>query len=45
MIVTESWPKYDETRLKSANIKIVVQVNGKVRATLDVPTGYFAGIC
>ncbi len=37
MIALESWPKYNESKLKSGNVKIVVQINGKVRATLDVP--------
>ncbi|MFA5934853.1 MAG: class I tRNA ligase family protein [Candidatus Paceibacterota bacterium] len=36
MIVLESWPKYDEGKLKSSKSKIVVQVNGKVRATIEV---------
>ena len=36
-IVLESWPKFDETKLISAKAKIVVQVNGKIRATIDVP--------
>ena len=36
MIVTESWPKYDENKLKSSKVKIVVQINGKVRATIEV---------
>lgn len=30
------WPKYDETKLVGATIKIPVQVNGKVRATIEV---------
>jgi len=28
----EKWPKYDETKLVSTEVTIVVQVNGKVRA-------------
>ncbi|MBA4321151.1 MAG: hypothetical protein C0412_22405, partial [Flavobacterium sp.] len=36
-IVLEKWPKYDETKLVSSLIKIVVQINGKVRATIEVP--------
>jgi len=38
MIVNEAWPAYDESKLQSAKVKIVVQINGKVRATLDVAT-------
>lgn len=37
LIVSEVWPKYDETKLTSSQVKIVVQVNGKVRATIEVP--------
>ncbi len=37
MIINESWPKYDESKLKSRNANIIVQINGKVRVTLDVP--------
>lgn len=37
MMVFESWPKYDEARLVSSKVSIVVQVNGKVRATVEVP--------
>ena len=37
MIVNEGWPQYDENKLVSSNVKIVVQINGKVRTTLDVP--------
>ncbi len=35
-IVLESWPKFDETKLISSKAKIVVQVNGKVRTTIEV---------
>lgn len=34
----DTWPKYDEHYLVSETMTIVVQVNGKVRAQLDVPT-------
>ncbi|MBI3541473.1 MAG: leucine--tRNA ligase [Deltaproteobacteria bacterium] len=33
------WPTYDETFLKVEKVQLVVQVNGVVRAKLDVPTG------
>ncbi len=32
-----TWPKYDESKLKEDVLTIAVQVNGKVRATIDVP--------
>ncbi len=35
---TATWPTHDEKYLISDTMKIVVQVNGKVRATLEVPT-------
>jgi leucyl-tRNA synthetase len=37
MIVLEKWPKYDVSRLVSFKAKIVVQINGKFRATIEVP--------
>jgi len=36
-VILESWPKYDGTKLISSKAKIVVQVNGKVRVTIEVP--------
>lgn len=35
-LVFEVWPKYDEDKLKSSKVKIVIQINGKLRATIDV---------
>ncbi|MEI7838362.1 MAG: class I tRNA ligase family protein, partial [bacterium] len=35
----DSWPKYDEKYLVSDSMEIVVQVNGKVRAKLELSTG------
>jgi leucyl-tRNA synthetase len=32
----EAWPKYDETLAKDDTITVAVQVNGKLRATLEV---------
>jgi len=32
-----AWPKHDETYLVSEAMKVVVQINGKVRSTLDLP--------
>lgn len=36
---TTEWPVWDEKYLVTDSIKIVVQVNGKVRATIEVPAG------
>ena len=36
-ISQEKWPEYDEAKIKEDTITIVVQVNGKVRDSLDVP--------
>jgi leucyl-tRNA synthetase len=33
-----AWPEYDEKYLVEATITVVVQVNGKVRATLELPS-------
>ena len=35
----EAWPKYDEAALVKDTVEIVVQLNGKVKEKLDVPTG------
>lgn len=34
-IFKESWPKYDETLLKDDTFTLAVQVNGKLRATIE----------
>jgi leucyl-tRNA synthetase len=36
---TSDWPTHDEKYLVSETMKIVVQVNGKVRANLELPAG------
>lgn len=36
---TESWPEYDESLLVQDTVTIVLQVNGKVRANIEAPTG------
>ncbi|HEY4963758.1 MAG TPA: leucine--tRNA ligase [Candidatus Saccharimonadales bacterium] len=33
------WPTYDETYLKTDEVTIVIQVNGKLRASLSMPPG------
>ena len=35
-IAYESWPTYDETKIKDDEKEIAVQVNGKVRATIKI---------
>jgi leucyl-tRNA synthetase len=34
----ESWPVYDPAMLRRSSVEIVVQVNGKVRSRLQVPS-------
>ncbi len=36
-ISNESWPKVDLDYIKKSNVKIPIQVNGKVRAVVEVP--------
>ncbi|TVQ65678.1 MAG: leucine--tRNA ligase [Balneolaceae bacterium] len=35
----EEWPQYDEKYLRSDSVEIPVQINGKVRANIEVPSG------
>ncbi len=35
----EEWPSWDEEALKRERIKIIIQVNGKVRGKIEVPDG------
>ena len=37
MICDQAWPEIDHLYLKKNNIQIPVQINGKVRAVIDVP--------
>jgi leucyl-tRNA synthetase len=37
LLVLEKWPKYDTAKLYSSKAKIVVQINGKFRTTIEVP--------
>ena len=37
-IAFESWPTYDESKLVMNTIKMAVSVNGKPRATIEVPS-------
>ncbi|HUQ04498.1 MAG TPA: leucine--tRNA ligase [Kofleriaceae bacterium] len=36
-IMTQPWPAFDEAKLKRDTITIAVQVNGKLRGTIEVP--------
>ena len=38
-IAYESWPSYDEAHLVEESVEIVVQVNGKIKAKLNVAVG------
>lgn len=35
-VFRQTWPKYDEEKLKEDTINVAVQINGKVKATIDV---------
>jgi len=37
-ILNQSWPQYDKTALKSEEVTVVLQVNGKIRDKIVVPT-------
>ena len=30
------WPKYDQTKIQDKTVKIVIQINGKVRGILEI---------
>ncbi len=36
-IYQSTWPEYDEAKTVEATIEIAVQINGKTRATIDIP--------
>ena len=38
-LFNEAWPEYKEELTKSSDVVIAVQVNGKVRGTVEVPRG------
>jgi len=38
-ILEQSWPSWDEDITKEDEIELVIQVNGKVKAKLTIPTG------
>lgn len=38
-IHVQPWPKFDDVLTKDATVKVIVQILGRVRATLEVPAG------
>ena len=38
-VANEEWPEYDVAKTIDATIEVVVQVNGKLRARLQMPQG------
>ena len=38
-VFTTTWPKYDEELIKDEFVNLVIQVNGKLRATIKVASG------
>lgn len=38
-IIEAPWPKVDTDALKTENLQIIIQVNGKMRGKIDVPSG------
>jgi leucyl-tRNA synthetase len=39
LFASARWPKFDRTKALEDTITLAVQVNGKVRATIDLPRG------
>ena len=37
-LIDQPWPSFDESFLQEENITIAIQINGKLRSTLDVPS-------
>jgi leucyl-tRNA synthetase len=38
MVCRQSWPQYDESKMRDEEKEIAVQINGKLRSTVTVPT-------
>ncbi len=38
MLATAPWPAYDEAKCAEATVEIVVQVNGKIKSRMNIPT-------
>ena len=39
MATMSQWPSYDESKMVAAEVTIAVQVGGKLKTTVTVPTG------
>ncbi|MCD7802828.1 MAG: class I tRNA ligase family protein, partial [Clostridiales bacterium] len=39
MVCQQPWPAYDESKTVAATVEVAVQVGGKLRASIQVPTG------
>ena len=37
LVTNEKWPSYDEEMLSDSTVTVGVQVNGKMRGTVDLP--------
>ncbi len=37
ILASQSWPKYDESKCVEDMVEIVVQINGKIRAKMNIP--------
>ena len=44
-LLTAPWPKYDAELAKEEEIEIPVQINGKLRSRVVVPTDADGGVC
>ncbi|MGM0640639.1 MAG: leucine--tRNA ligase [Thermotogota bacterium] len=40
LIVDSKWPEFDQEAMKKDELNIVIQVNGKLRAQIEVPSSY-----
>ena len=38
MLNEAKWPEFDESKCADSTVQIAVQVNGKIKARIDVPT-------
>jgi leucyl-tRNA synthetase len=39
ILAENSWPSFEEEKTKASTVKIAIQINGKLRGTIDVPSG------
>ena len=39
MITEQTWPQWDEEKTKDEEIEIVIQINGKIKDKIIIPTG------